>query len=54
MRQAARTRFPDMAMEEAGVQYWLSPPDPQFEEKVKDICECYLGVRAGGANSVHR
>lgn len=21
-----------------------SPPDPQFEEKVKDICECYLGA----------
>ncbi len=24
-------------------QSWhLSPPDPQFDEKLKDICECYL------------
>jgi len=34
-------------MEEADLkphqsQYWLSPR--QFEEKVKDICECYLGA----------
>jgi len=41
--------FLDMGrlMEEADLkphqQYWLVPP-PQFEEKVKDICECYLGA----------
>jgi len=22
----------------------VKSPDPQFEEKVKDICECYLGA----------
>ncbi len=37
-------------MEEADLkphqsQYWLSPPpDPQFDEKVKDICNTYLSA----------
>lgn len=26
------------------VQYWLNPPDPEFDEKVKDICEVYLSA----------